>query len=469
MRIHPLRSCLLLVGTVVSTSLCQAKEPGLDQALQTIRVAESVTTGPVGEAGIKTEGFLAFQVVAKRATREQLQALTQDANVNLRAYAVLALRERFPTEDFFDLLMEKLKDETEFDFRTGCVGYRMSIGDFCHQTLVDSLSTEHQARVIDWLLTTDNKLAATNQLLREGEIPERHLPRLRAMAAAGNGSALLAVARFRKDEDKPLIIAAAKANPFECFRCIARNPQPEFFKVLQDAHPALLAEATWSTTQREFYTAAAAYRNRDSAALFERVLNGTEKEIPMRSSHLDFISSAIDAAEEPVYDELKWRFWGELGRINPGNFRRLVALDEARALKLTRQTLDHLTWDIPTDVVTAMFALMSPKDPGYVDGIIATELGKCELIRYSYFAGIAQRNPKDAYIEPLFKAVETSTNPYLYLPATEALVAYKRDDIQKRLLLAPQKNKILAKGWAATEFGKLVKPPAPPKLQKMRK
>lgn len=91
-----------------------------------------------------------------------------------------------------------------------------------------------------------------------------------------------------------------------------------------------------------------------------------------------------------------------------------------------------------------------------------------ELIRYSYFAGIALRNPKDAYIEPLFKAVETSTNPYIYLPATEALVAYKREDLQKRLLLAPQKNKILAKGWAATEFGKLVKPVPPPKLKKKR-
>lgn len=258
MRLPPFQCCLLLLCTPVGTNLCRAKEPGFDQALQTIRVAESVTTGPVGEAGIKTEGFLALQVVAKKATREQLLALTQDANVNLRAYAVLALKERFPAEDFFDLLMEKLKDETEFDFRAGCVGYRMSIADLYHQTLADSLSAEHQAQVVDWLLTTENKLGATNQLLREGEIPERHLPKLRAMAAAGNGSALLAVARFKKDEDKPLIMAAAKTNPFECFRCVARNPQPEFFKILQDAHPALFAESTWSTTQREFYTAAAA-------------------------------------------------------------------------------------------------------------------------------------------------------------------------------------------------------------------
>jgi hypothetical protein len=203
--------------------------------------------------------------------------------------------------------------------------------------------------------------------------------------------------------------------------------------------------------------------------LFERVLNGTEQEMPMRSHHLDFIFTAINATEEPVYDELKWRFWGETGRINPGNFRRLLALDEAHALKLTRQTLDHLTSDVPTEVVTAMIARMSPRDPGYVEGLIATELGKCELIRYSYFVGLASKDPKDAYIEPLFKAVETSTNPYLYLPAAEALVAYQRDDIQKRLLLAPQSNKILAKGWAATEFAKRVKPASPPKVLKKRK
>jgi hypothetical protein len=469
MRIHPLRSCWLLLGTLVAIPLSQAKEPGFDQALQTIRESKTVTTAAVGEAGIKTEAFSAFEVIAKQATREQLLALAQDENVNLKAYAAMALKERFPREDFFELLMERLRDEAEFDYRNGCIGYRMTVGDFYHQALIDSLSPEHQALVLDYLLTSDNKLAATDQALCGAEIPERHLPRLRALAAAGNGSALLAVARFKKDEDKPLILAAVKTHPLECFRCVAQNPQPEFFKVLQDAHPALLAESTWSATQREFYTAAAAYRNRESAALFERVVNGSDQQIPMRKYHLDFIGNAINASEDQVYDELKWRFWGELGRISPANFQRLVGLDEARAIKLTRQTLDHLSWEVPTEVVTAMFALMSPKDPGYVDGVIAAELGKCELPRYSYFASLALQSPKGSYIEPLFKAVETSTNPYLYLPATEALVAYKQDAIQKRLQLAPQKNKALAKGWAATEFAKRVKPAPPPKIQKKRK
>ncbi len=464
MRTHTWRLVPLILAGVLSCPRSDAKEPSFDQALGTIREATFVGTGDV-----KTTVEAAFDVVAQKASRDQLLAFARDENINLRASAGLALKQRFPSEDFFELLLEKLKDEGEFDYRNGCIGYRMKIGDLYHQSLFDTLSSEHQLLVVDYLLTTDNKLEATTQLIRSRLIPESYLPRLRTMAAAGNGSSLLAVAKFRQDQDKPLIIAAAKTHPLECFQCIAENPQPEFFKVLQEAQTALLAETTWSTTQREFDNAAAAYRNRESAALFERVLNGTEQEIPLRSYHLDFIFTAISASEEPVYDELKWRFWGESGRINPANFRRLLALDEAHALKLTRQTLDHLTSDVPTEVVSAMIALMLPKDPGYVQGFIATELGKCQLIRYSYFVGLASKDLKDAYIEPLFKAVETSTNPYLYLPATEALVAYKQDTIQKRLVLAPQKNKILAKGWAATEFAKRVKPAPPPKVQKKRK
>lgn len=206
--------------------------------------------------------------------------------------------------------------------------------------------------------------------------------------------ALLAVAKFRQDQDKPLISASVKAHPFECFRCISQNPQPEYFKVLQEAHPALLAETTWSTTQREFYMAVAAYRNKDSVDLFEKVLNGSVQEIPMRSYHLDFILSAINDIEAPVYDELKWRFWGELQRINLSNFKRLEVMDEARAIKLTRQTLDSLSREVSNEVLLAMFALISPKDSGYVDGVVANELGKCELTRYSFLAGIATKSPK---------------------------------------------------------------------------
>ncbi len=460
MRIHDLRSPWLLLGALCLFTISEAKESKVDQAVKTIREAKSVSPWGVGEAG---------DVVAKQATREQLLAFTRDENVNLRAHAAMALKERFPREDFFELLMEKLSEEMEFDYLNGCIGYRMKIGDLYHQTLIDSLSEEHQAAVIDHLLTSENKLAATDLVLRGADIPERHLPRLRALAAAGNGSALLAVAKFRQDQDKPLIIASAKAHPFECFRCISQNPQPEYFKVLQEAHPTLLAETTWSTTQREFYMAAAAYRNKDSVDLFEKVVNGTVQEIPMRSYHLDFILSAINDIEERVYDELKWRFWGDLQRINLANFKRLAALDETRALKLTRQTLDSLSREVSNEVLLAMFALISPKHPSYVDGVIANELGKCELTRYSFLAGIAMKSPKDAYIEPLFKAVETSDNPWVYLPATETLVSYKQEAIQKRLLLAPQKNKVLAKGWAATEFAKRAKPVPPPKVQKKRK
>jgi hypothetical protein len=460
MRIPSLRSPGLLLGALCLCAISQAKETKVDQAVKTIREAKCVSPWAVGEAG---------DVVAKQATREQLLAFARDENVNLRAHAAMALKERFPREDFFELLMGKLIDETEFDYLNGCIGYRMKIGDLYHQNLIDSLSEEHQAVVIDHLLTTENKLAATDLLLRGADIPERHLPRLRALAAAGNGSALLAVAKFRQDQDKPLISASVKAHPFECFRCISQNPQPEYFKVLQEAHPALLAETTWSTTQREFYMAVAACRNKDSVNLFEKVVNGSVQEIPMRSYHLDFILSAINDIEAPVYDELKWRFWGELQRINLSNFKRLAVMDEARAIKLTRQTLDSLSREVSNEVLLAMFALISPKDPGYVDGVIANELGKCELTRYSFLAGIATKSPKDVYIEPLFKAVETSDNPWVYLPATETLVSYKQDAIQKRLLLAPQKNKILEKGWAAAEFAKRVKPIPPPKVQKKRK
>jgi len=247
------------------------------------------------------------------------------------------------------------------------------------------------------------------------------------------------------------------------------NPQPEFFKVLQDEVPNQFAEKFSSWATEEYHRAVAAFKTAESAALFARFLDGGEQEIVQRERHLELIYQFITPTSDPVYDSLKWRFWGEHNRINLTDFKRLLALDKARATALTGNTLDHLTLDISFELLREMVSLLMSEDPAHAESVIANELAKCVLSQYAIFARSAANSHRDAYTEPLFKAVESSDDPRIYLAAAEALVSYHRDSINQRLRLAPQTNKELAEGWGGKQFGELLEKTNPPKAKLKRK
>ena len=218
-----------------------AAEP-FSKALETIGSSATVDDAAVGFGAVRTKAYDAFVILCKSATKEQLITLTTDSNVNVRAYAAMALRSNFPDENFQDLLMKKLTDEDTFVFFSACEQTTTTIGDFYHQVLSGNLSEAQHAAVLEYLLGHENKLETTLIALSEWNIPETSLPKVRALAEHGNASALIALAKFKREEDYPIIIAAAKKDPFEAFRCIAMNPQPCYFKLLEESQFSLLAE-----------------------------------------------------------------------------------------------------------------------------------------------------------------------------------------------------------------------------------
>lgn len=429
-------------------------ETELEKALGTIRKSKSVDDSAVGFGGVTTDTYLAFKVLKDGASREELLKLANDPHVNIRAYAALALGERFPGESFSGLLRDKLKDDATFNFWSGCSRETYMIGDFYFETFSPNL-TDPQRFEIAELLLQPTKLHSRNFMLAEWDLPERFLPEILSLVESGEDGALIALGRFKRPQDMPIIAGKTATNPFEMFRCVQMNPQPFYLAELGKIHPVLLAEEHHSGEQRQFYLALAAFGNASVLPMFTRVLDGGEQEIPMRKYHLDFIFEAISAHPFPVFDDLKWRFWDELNKIDLTNYNHLLTLDGKRATLLTRKTLGQLDWTISDELLAAMFSRMGKIDPALVTGTVTRELAKGEVSRYRFFTGIAERTKDKHYVEPLIHNMETHSNPHVYLAATKALLAYKDREITDRVIAAPAKNPNLSKDWGGKAFKKM--------------
>ncbi|MDA0768207.1 MAG: hypothetical protein O3A87_09765 [Verrucomicrobia bacterium] len=454
-RTNPVAALLLALVFCVPGQARSAQT--LKEALRVVQDSASVNTGAVGFAAQRTPAFDAFLVIRDTTSREQLLEFTRHPHVNVRAYAGMALQSRFPDDGFFELLMEKLRDEDSFEFFSGCSQSTVKIGDFYHRLFEARLSPEQRLKILDDLLLHENTLETTDSLLRNGSLPASLLPSIRTQASRGNPSALIALAQFNDPSDYPLIVASAEKHPYEVYRCIALNPQPEFSSLLAKAHPALLAEKYHSTTQREFYNAVAAFKTEETLNLLVQVLESDEEAAPMKSYHLEFVYQSIGTHSDPLYDPLKWRFWSELGVVDLPTFSHLRALDEERANTLACHTLEHLDWRIKDDLLTALLDAVRPRDPALVERLIVAELERCDVSRYRFFADIAAAKPQTTYIEPLFIAIESAGNPHLFLEATKALIAYDQAAIHRRILAAPAKNPALASGWGGEAFQELTK------------
>ena len=452
----PLRmmSLRLSVGSLAFCSMCLGAP--LDDALETIRKANRVDDEAVGYSGERTKTYDAYETLLRNASKERLLSYASDPNANVKAYAAMALRHSFPKENFHPLLMEKLKDRQSFEFMSGCGTETLTIADMFHRMLADKLSKEQREEVIGYLLVNGQDLTVTHEGLPEWEIPERHLPTLRTMARQENGSALLALAKFRKTEDYPLIIESAKEMPEASYQAIAMNPQPVYFNLLKETLPAMVTTTGYDSETDLYYAAIAAFRSKEAASLLDQALDSTAKGTNA-INHFALVGNAIAPIADPVFDALKWRLWSQQDVLDLQSFSRMKALDEEQANKLTRQTLGRITYRIPDDLLNAMLADMMLKDPEFTQEVIAGELRKADVSRYEFFAKLAREGRKEVYIEPLLTAVESADNAHIYLPATEAILSYGKEELNQRLIAAPKKNPALNKDWGGEAFQKRMK------------
>jgi hypothetical protein len=177
-------------------------EPDLTKVLAVLRAATSYDSEGVGFLGQKTPGYRAYEELRDRATATQLVRLTEDPRPLIRCYALRALAAGHPA-DVFDEAVARLRgDEAEIDRFQGCCLSIQKVGEIAADIARDR---EERVSLEELLIRGSPVDEGTEFLLRRWKLSPRCHERVRQLASAGSDEALIALARYRDEQDVEIL------------------------------------------------------------------------------------------------------------------------------------------------------------------------------------------------------------------------------------------------------------------------
>lgn len=202
-RILPYIVCMWACIALAFTCFSQNLRP------EVALIVDSIAKGPYEHmypSGKPMPQWARGQKLGKLATEEELLLLCEHPNPVVKCYAFKALSNR-PNSPFFPVLLKHLSDTSRIRIHDGCVIIGEWTGD---NFLKNAQLNQAQKNTVDSLLIfgSDIRLdAKSNLLIQLPPQSDNYYERIRKMVMEENNNcALVALAKFQKQEDKPLII-----------------------------------------------------------------------------------------------------------------------------------------------------------------------------------------------------------------------------------------------------------------------
>ncbi|HSH00792.1 MAG TPA: hypothetical protein VLB27_12105, partial [candidate division Zixibacteria bacterium] len=107
-------------------------------------------------------------------------------------------------------------------------------------------------------------------------------------------------------------------------------------------------------------------------------------------------------------------------------------------------------------VVATMIDYVLANDSANGVKALAYALAETNVGCFELFAEAATEILDLAFVEPLLKRLESDSNPYVYLPAVKALMAYNDLGIESRIRQSMSVNPALTNGWGVDSLNSLL-------------
>lgn len=418
----------------------------------------------VGYAGRTPGQYGNFKRLQAAASKDELIYLTQHANTTVRCYAFWALSYD-STADLFPIVKDHITDYDLVETQFGCIVDQCYVGDFFLSVASGNidhighpLSFEQLRQLDTILLTTPNNLSAKYGAIDRVELTEDTYPTIREFVVREtNETALVALAKYQKKTDIPVILNFPEDDGhFYTYRAISHFPDPEFFPFLATNLVETLDDTHFSNEWAELYNAIAGYKDEKAVELLHIPLTQV-KHSSMREYHLKYLYDAVSKLKAPIYDELLWKLWAEENMITLDIFYYLRLLDDDKAWALTKKSLQNVSELYSYELlVSEMLELALKRDADFAYNILKQYLEGTTVHLYGIFARKASEIQDPSFIEPLFRNLETETNPNVYLEAADALFAYGDPDIRKRIVATLDKNEALTTDWGGEALAEMI-------------
>ncbi len=458
-----------------------AISPKTNAIVKKIEAVNTLMGSAVSYSGERPEQYDNFQELKENASIAELEKLTLHPNGVVRCYAFWALTYHY-TVELLPIVLAHIDDSETVETLFGCIGGEQSVGDIFIEIATQEYDTEQYSLTSAELATLDSILIyrfsdaglyAFHRAMERIQPTEQHYARIHELAEQGQPSAIVALAKYRKESDITFFLSKAESPDVVRVmnRVVLHFPHPRFFSFLKGRLAACLEQNCQEYELQQIYPAIACYRNDDARKLLE---NGLAKvhAVNNQDDHINAVFSAVCRYREPVYSALLWRLWVEENKITPDVFQYLFRENRDKAIAQAAISLQdanklyndnvHLSFMEPEDfnntydITALMIDTLFEYERAACLALIRDNIRTGNVFVVPVFAEKAGELREPSLVEPLLKRLETEKNPHVFLPVAEALLAYGNDEVNGRVLGCTYANTSLTTGWGGDEFSVLL-------------
>ncbi len=452
----------------------------------------------IGQDGLvnkKQENY--FAMLKSAAKIEELIELTSHKNKIVRCYAFCVLT-HYHTADLFSVILNHIDDNEYVTLHFHDTIQDMKVGDFfiyvatSKESFSEStkLTPEQIISLDSLLIKIPNKLNSRNKALMRVKPVSALYPRIRELYLKDNNqSALVALAKYRKEKDIELILnnrekidyeklygdvyALISEDPQEICKkeiqgfnytyiAIASYPNSKFFPLLKKNLLKALGNSFWSEDWRNLYKAVAAFKDKEALMLLQLPLSQVKAGGSVRKYHLESVCDALLLFKDPIYDELIWRLWTEEGIVKLEGFNYLFEKFPDKVFEVSKIWLGSPnkpwdSWEFKS-LIKEILNIIFIKDKDLAIEIIKKNIRNSGVSTFEVFANkIPEVKDNSIFIEPLFDRLGFESNPHINLRIVKILISFNDDKVNKRILDVRDENKSLQSGWGEEVLNKILK------------
>ncbi len=250
--------------------------------------------GRDGYLGYKSEQFVRFENLTSKATLEELRQLTYHKNLVVKCYAIdgYCQRNNGNVAMMKPVIMKNLYDTTMINILYGDFGVPMQVAEFVLNRQIYRLDKKDSIAILQLFLSIDSvmiydttiKLAYKTNALKKATPNPKNYDRIREIVIKEkNPAAVVALARYKKQEDISVIISYLKDKEMNYYAiwAVKEFPDAVFYPFLVD-----IFKHRWKKRRKKYseysdwwilYQALAQYSTDKTIELFKKTLNGRNK------------------------------------------------------------------------------------------------------------------------------------------------------------------------------------------------
>ena len=434
------------------------------------------------------------------ASKEELIELINHPNGVVRCNTFWTLSHD-KSVDLLSIILNHIEDDELINTIDDDLIWHEMVGDFFINVVTPryidlkstKLDTMQRATLDSMLIYSNSKLEAKQEAILNAKPTEFLYHRIRELyVKENNQSALVTLAKYRKQEDIQLILENKyKYKKYDydeeddedeyiyeygyTYKAIQEFPHNDFISLLEKKLYETLDKTHYSNEWSVLYRAIAKYKNAKVVELLTVPFTQVKHE-DIREYHMRFVYNAIRENIDEMYDFLFWKFWSEENLITPDVFQYLMEKDSIKVLELTKKNLANINQmdsikvfnydnyenkdkydydnynfftysEYKSRIISVMLSFVLKHDYEFGLEVIQENIKNADVPLMLHLIKKAIEIKDSSFIEPLFKRLAEEYYSYMYLSIANVLLSYRDNTINERILKIRKTKNNLIEDW----------------------